>query len=173
MRPVAFLLCCCFFVTVQAQTSYYVSPDGSNAGDGSMASPRLTVQLGWNILYRGDTSTWKGFTPKRLPSPFPVSPPEYAGETAVIDAGSAPQDAAIEIYHISDITIEGLEIRNNVRNNAQGILIEGYGDHFTIRNCVIHDIHFQLIPMTMPLPQKMHKASLSMEHTRPFPSPTC
>ena len=60
------------------------------------------------------------------------------GETAVIDAGiMAPQDAAIEIYHISDITIEGLEIRNNVRNNAQGILIEGYGDHFTIRNCVI------------------------------------
>ncbi len=157
MRPVAFLLCCCFFVTVQAQTSYYVSPDGSNAGDGSMASPWLTVQFGLEHIVPGDTLNLReGIYTEKIAIPFSgITLRSMPGETAVIDAGiMAPQDAAIEIYHISDITIEGLEIRNNVRNNAQGILIEGYGDHFTIRNCVIHDIHFSADPDDNATPSK-------------------
>ena len=71
MRPVAFLLCCCFFVTVQAQTSYYVSPDGSNAGDGNMASPWPFVQFGLEHIVPGDTLNLReGSLHRKIAIPF-------------------------------------------------------------------------------------------------------
>jgi hypothetical protein len=71
----------------------------------------------------------------------------YTGNSPIIDAtGITTQNSVISLINRSNITIEGLEIQNNIQNEAQGIRIEGFGHNITIKNCDLHDIKFSSNP---------------------------
>jgi len=140
---------CLFFlfipVFIQAQSNYYVSPTGNNGNNGSLAFPWLTVQFGLNQLSANDTlNVFSGVYHEKIAIPInSICLRNYQNDTPVIDAiGIINQNPIIAINNKSGITIDGLELRNNIQTDAQGILIDGYGSANTIKNCKIHDIHF-------------------------------
>jgi hypothetical protein len=144
-----------------AQVNYYVSPTGNNANDGSMANPWATLQFSLEQLSSGDTlNAFGGTYIEKIAIPFSgITFRNVAGETPIVDAGiMIPQDAAIEIYNVSDITIDGIMVQNNVRNDAQGILVEGNCQNITIQNCIVHDIHFSANPDDNATPSKNAQA---------------
>jgi len=133
-----------------AQTNYYVAANGDNNDNGSLGSPWETVQHGINQLTAGDILHIRGGNyiekvsiPNSGTSGNWITIRNYEGEQPVLDAtGLGGQDAVLLIDNKSYIMIDGLEIANNIKNNAQGILVEGGGDYITLQNCKIHDIHF-------------------------------
>lgn len=67
----------------------------------------------------------------------------YSNDTVVVrGTGINSQSAVIEITNQSNITIDGLEIGDNIKLDAQGILVSGNAQNITIQNCRLHDIHF-------------------------------
>ena len=55
--------------------------------------------------------------------------------TPVIDAtGINSQNSIISVINKNSITIDGLELRNNIQNDAQGILIEGLCNSINVLN---------------------------------------
>ncbi len=77
-----------------------------------------------------------------FPSDSIILKAEHPGQAVLDGTGTNGQDALIEIRGKSYLTIQGFEIRNNIRNDAIGILIEGSGTNIRIAQCHIHDIHF-------------------------------
>jgi len=133
-----------------AQSNYYVSPIGNNANTGSLASPWLTIQHGLNQLSANDTlNLLTGTYTEKIDIPIDnIYLRNSANNTPVIDAnGINSQNSVISINNKSGITIDGLEIKNNIQNDAQGVLIEGNGSNITIKNCKIHGIHFSSNPL--------------------------
>ncbi len=134
---------------VNGQTNYYVSPGGINTNNGSFSSPWLTMQYGLNQLSAGDTlNVMSGTYTEKLNIPVSgITLRNFATDNPVIDAnGISAQTAIIEISAISAILIQGLELKNSIMLDAQGILIDGNCQNITIRNCKIHDIHFSSDP---------------------------
>lgn len=133
-----------------AQSNYYVSPSGNNSNIGSFGSPWLTIQHGLNQLSANDTlNLLTGTYPEKIDIPLSnICLRNYVSDTPIIDAnGITTQNSVISINNKSGITIDGLEIRNNIQNDAQGILVDGTGSNITIKNCNIHDIHFSSNPL--------------------------
>lgn len=127
------------------QTNYYVSPTGNNSNTGTQAMPWQTIQYSLNQLSTNDTlNLLTGTFTEKISIPASnIYVRNYLSNTPVIDAtGIATQDAIIAISNKSNITISGIELKNNIQNDAQGILIDGSGSDITIKNCIIHDIHF-------------------------------
>lgn len=136
------------FVIV-SQTNYYVSPTGNNTNPGSLSLPWQSIQFGLNHLSAGDTlNLLTGiYLEKIYISQNNIVLRSCSGHSAVIDAnGISTQDAVIAISNKTNIVIDNIEIKNNIQNNALGILIEGNSTNITIKNCVIHDIHFSSNP---------------------------
>ena len=134
---------------VKGQTNYYVSSTGSNSSNGMLSSPWLTVQHGLNQLANGDTlNVMSGTYNEKLQLPTSgITLRNYLAGNAIIDASSiTSQTAIIEINNVSSILIHGLELKNNIMLDAQGIAVEGNCQHITIENCKIHDIHFSSNP---------------------------
>ena len=125
-------------------TNYYVSPSGNNANDGSLASPWLTVQHALNQLNSGDVlNLMNGTYNEKISIPISgIALKNHTGHSPILDGGSQSATAMISIENVSNITIDGLEIFNNVMNDAQGIQVDGNCQNITIQNCVIHGIHF-------------------------------
>ena len=86
----------------------------------------------------------------------PIIIKNFDGNPAIIDGtgATAIQDAMLRISNQDYITIEGLVIRNNVKNNAQGILIEGNCQHIAIRNNEIYNISYDTVVDNSPCPNK-------------------
>ena len=127
------------------QTNRYVSPTGNNSNIGTLTSPWLTIQYGLNQLTTNDTlNVLTGMYTEKLIIPSSnIYLRNYLSNTPVIDAiGIITQNSIISITNKSNVTISGLELKNNIQNDAQGILITGSGSNLTIKNCKIHDIHF-------------------------------
>jgi hypothetical protein len=67
----------------------------------------------------------------------------HISTSPVIDAtGISAQIAIISINNKSNVTIDDIELTNNIQLDAQGIVIDGSGSDITVKNCKIHDIHF-------------------------------
>jgi hypothetical protein len=131
------------------QNNFFVSPTGNNANNGSLNAPWQTIQYGLNQLSPGDTlNLMTGTYNEKIEIPVDnIYLRNYPGNSPIIDAtGITTQNPVILLRNRSNITIEGLEIKNNIQNDAQGILIEGTGNNITIKNCVVHDIHFSANP---------------------------
>ena len=129
--------------------TYYVSTTGNNANPGTETLPWLTVQYGVDNIINGDTLIIMTgtYNEKVIVSVSGITIKNYPNQVAVLDgAGLTDSNAMVEILNQSDITIEGLEITNNVQLDAQGILISGNCQDITIKNNVIHDIHFSANP---------------------------
>ncbi len=132
-------------VIVYAQTNYYVSSGGLNSNNGNLSAPWLTIQYGLNHLSNGDTlNVMTGTYTEKLQIPISgITLRNYLSNSAVIDAnGITAQTAIINIHNVSNILIQGLELKNSIMLDAQGILIDGNCQNNTIKNCKIHDIHF-------------------------------
>lgn len=135
-----FLSCICF-----GQNNYYVSTTGNNTNSGSLASPWKTIQYALNQLPANSIlNVFPGTYTEKISIPISnITLKNQSATLPIIDAaGLMGQDAIIEIANKSNVTIDGLELQNNIRLDAQGILIEGSGANNTIKNCKIHDIHF-------------------------------
>jgi hypothetical protein len=127
------------------QKNFFVSPTGNDANNGSLNAPWQTIQYGLNHLSKGDTlNLMTGTYNEKIEIPADsIYLRNYTGNSPIIDAtGITTQNSVILLLNRSNITIEGLEIKNNIQNYAQGILIEGIGNNITIKNCELHDIHF-------------------------------
>ena len=135
--------------TLSFATDYYVSPSGNDGNTGSVGAPWQTLQYAVDQLQAGDvlhvgagsynekiTLNVSGTAgnPIRITGGFPLP---------VIDgSGLTSQNALIAITNQSYITINQLELQDNVMNDAQGILVEGNCQGITLSNNFIHDIHF-------------------------------
>ncbi len=132
------------------QTNYYVSTTGNNANSGSLASPWKTIQYALNQLPANSIlNVFPGTYTEKISIPISnITLKNHSVTLPVIDAtGLTGQDAIIAITNKSNVTIDGLELQNNIRLDAQGILIDGSGANNTIKNCKIHDIHFSSNPI--------------------------
>jgi hypothetical protein len=143
---VLFIICTTFMF---GQTNYYVSPTGNNSNSGTNANPWQTIQYGLNQLSTGDTLNIQSgtYTEKVQIPTSGIYLRNSVGNSPIIDAtGLTSQNSIIEISNKSNVTVEGIEMRNNIQNDAQGILIDGSGSNVTIKNCILHDIHFSSTP---------------------------
>ncbi|MES2556817.1 MAG: T9SS type A sorting domain-containing protein [Bacteroidota bacterium] len=144
---------CLLFALVSFQsafaTDYYVSPSGNDSNPGTSGAPWQTLQYAVDQLQPDDILYVASGTynekivlnvsgtaghPITINGAFPLP---------VIDGMSlTSQNALIDITDQSYITINQLELQNNVMNDAQGILVEGNCQGITLSNNYIHDIHF-------------------------------
>lgn len=131
--------------TLFGQTNYFVSPTGSDSNTGSLLMPWQTIQFGLNHLATNDTlNLLTGTFNEKLTIPTNnIYLRNHISTSPVIDAtGITAQNAIISINNRSNVTIDGIELKNNIQPDAQGILIDGNGSDITVKNCKIHDIHF-------------------------------
>ncbi|RLD53619.1 MAG: DUF5123 domain-containing protein, partial [Bacteroidetes bacterium] len=127
------------------QTNYYVSPTGSNTNNGSISAPWLHIQYGLDQLSSGDTLNLEtGTYNEKIQIPGNgIVLRNKIGNSPIIDAtGWAGQESIVEIYDVSNFTIDGIELQNNIMPDAQGIVVGNNCQNITIKNCIIHDIHF-------------------------------
>lgn len=132
-------------VFVMGQTNYYVSTTGNNSNDGGISSPWLTIQYGLNQMLSGDVLNLEtGSYNEKISIPTSgIVLKNKIGALPIIDGtGLTSQTSIVEIYDVSNFTMEGIEIQNNIMQDAQGIVIENNCQNITIQNCKIHDIHF-------------------------------
>lgn len=133
--------------------NFYVSPTGNNADDGTIDHPWQTVQFGIDHLFAGDTLfIMDGVYHEKLSWTQGGAPGFYMtvmafGSGAIIDGtGAGSANALIAISNQSYIRIQGLELRNNIQNDAQGIAVNGNAQGIELISNVIHDIHFSANP---------------------------
>ncbi len=132
-------------VSVSGQTNYYVSSTGNNSNTGSQVAPWLTIQSALSHLKSADTlNIMNGIYNEKLNVPISgISIRNYQNQTPIIDAtGLTSQIPILKLTNISNTIIDGLELRNNIMMDAQGVLVDGNCQNITIKNCKIHDIHF-------------------------------
>ncbi len=150
MKKIHLLLFLLLITTVAvAQVNYYVSSAGSDINSGTFATPWKTIQYGINHLNKNDTLNLLSgtYTEKIIVSKSNIYIRNHVLNTPVlVGTGITSQDAMITISDRSNVTIDGLEISNNIQKDAQGILVDGTGNKITIQNCTIHDIHFSANP---------------------------
>jgi|GEM_PF-706881 len=146
MKIVLFLMMTVHVFFAHGQINYYVSPSGTNTTtNGTLASPWRTIQYGLNRIASGDTlNVMNGTYAEKLQIPISgITLRNYAPHSPIINAnGITFQTAIIDLSNVSNISIQGLELSNSIMNDAQGILVDGNCQSITIKNCIIHDIHF-------------------------------
>lgn len=132
-----------------SQTNYYVSPSGNDLNAGTLSSPWKTIQHSLNNMTGNSVLQVAGGTyNEKIEIPLSnITIKNQSAATPIIDAtGISSQNSIIAIIDKNSITIDGLELKNNIQNDAQGILIEGLCHAITIKNCILHDIHFSANP---------------------------
>ena len=135
-------------IGANAQTNYYISPSGSNSNNGLLATPWQTIQYGIGQANNGDTlNLFTGTYNEKVNVTKSLTIRNQTGNTPILSGtGVTTQDAMIAITNQTNVTIDGLEIANNIQNAAQGILVDGICQNITIKNCKLHDIHFSSNP---------------------------
>lgn len=128
----------------------YVSNSGSDSNPGTKDEPFKTIEEGIEQLKPGDTLLIReGIYYERLYIDISgeldqrITIKNYPLEKAIID-GRNKSDSNDLLYldHVSFLTIEGLEFRNNKDIlYPTAITIEGYGESVDIINNRIYDIH--------------------------------
>lgn len=150
MKNIITLFCIILFnAYYTAQTHYYVSPNGSDTNNGTWDAPWKTIQHSLNEMSENSIlNVAAGVYHEKIVVPKNnIRIKNQTAEKPVIDAdGIHNQTAIIAISDKHNIIIEGLELKNNQQNFAQGILINGASKKVEIKNCSIHDIHFSKYP---------------------------
>ncbi len=138
-----------FGLKCYSQTNYYVSPRGNNLNSGSLASPWKTIQHSLNNMTSNSIlNVDAGIYNEKIQIPINnITIKNQTSTIPIIDAtGISSQSSIISVVNKNTITIDGFELRNNIQNDAQGILIQGSCNTINIKNCIIHDIHFSSNP---------------------------
>jgi len=137
-------------------TDYYVAISGSNNNAGTISAPWRTIQYGVDQLSAGDQLYIKAglyaekiniYNSGSATSRILIS--NYNNDLVILDGtGNTNQIAMIDLYDISYVTIQGLELRNNQMIDAQGIQVAGGGDGVYVLNNINHNIDFSTDPNT-------------------------
>ncbi len=135
---------------------YYVSPTGSNSNPGTIDSAWQTLSYAVAnavpdskiFLYGGTYNEQVNISQNYL------TIKAMPGENPIIDGSTFSSGAMITITDRKGVTLEGLEVRNAIYNDAQGILLTGKNQDITIKNCTVHDIHFSSNPNDPAGPNK-------------------
>ncbi|WP_433375534.1 sigma-70 family RNA polymerase sigma factor [Actinoplanes sp. CA-142083] len=122
----------------------YISPTGSDSGDGSSSRPFATLGKAASVVEPGQTIMMRGGTYK-LTSPIsittsgtedePIVLRGYRDERPVLDAAGVAADKWAITQHSSWWTIKGLEIKNS-RSHAY---VCSACTHMVFRDLVMHD----------------------------------
>ena len=153
LHSVVIVFCVVLLTNTLFAANYYVSPTGNNANDGSVATPWLTVQYSVDQLQPGDfLFVQPGIYFEKITlhvsgtASLPITI-TGSNQSAVLDGtGNTTQTAMIDITDQSYLQILQLGIRNNVMNDAQGILVSGNCQGIELKELAIHDIHFSANP---------------------------
>lgn len=132
---------------LQAQTNYYVSPSGAdNASNGTLAQPWQTIQYAIDNVTSGVVVNVEAgiYHEEVYFNVSNITLKNYNNDTVVVrGTGITSQSAVIEITDHSNITIDGIEIGDNIKLDAQGILVSGNAQNITIQNCRVLIFIFQ------------------------------
>lgn len=142
---------------VAVSDSYFISPDGSDSNPGTEEKPWKTIQKAAEFAAPGSTVYIKAGTyyervnikVSGASAEEPLVFRNYNNDKVVIDGSEFSAETQEDIIHIGNqsyITLTGLEIVNNVNDDADyhiaGIGIWGAGAGIEIKNCKIHDIRY-------------------------------
>ncbi|MBK8341442.1 MAG: right-handed parallel beta-helix repeat-containing protein [Flavobacteriales bacterium] len=139
--------------TASRAQDYYVSVSGDDAFPGTLAQPWRHVQYAldqagpfWTVhvmegVYNEELTFVSGGT-----AAGPLTLRNYLNEVAVIDGTGLNADALVTIQDLSHIDVIGLEIRNNVHNDAIGVLVDGPCQGIDLLGLNVHDVHFSADP---------------------------
>ncbi len=151
-----FFLLCTFCLHLQGQTQYYVSvSNGNDNNDGlSLATPWQSIQKSMNeatpnsvVNIRAGIYSEKVEVYVSGTAGNPIVFQNYNNEEVILDAtGINFPDAIIGIFDQNYVTIKGLELRNNIQLDAQGILVEGNCTGIELLDNEISNIHFSNDP---------------------------
>lgn len=152
-----------FLSSICAQ-DYYVSTSGNDGNTGlSVGNAWRTIQYAVDNIGPGATVNILGGEYNERVEIFvsgtaadPIIIKNFDANPAILDGTGAtqPWDAMLAIFDQDYITIEGLVIRDNVKLDAQGILIEGDCQNITIRNNEIYNISYAAGVDNAPCPDK-------------------
>ena len=128
-------------ISANAQTNYYVSPTGSDANDGSMATPWQTIQYGVDHIMAGDilnimAGTYTGKININVSGSAGqvITIQNNAGDQVFIDGTSlANYEYLMKIDGQNYITISGLIFQNYQKLDAIGIEVIN-SSHISILN---------------------------------------
>ena len=141
--------------SLYSQTQFFVSPSGSDNNSGT--SPGNAWQ---SVQHACDNAT-PGSTVNIMAGTYhekvEVNVSGTAGnsityrnndsDVVILDGtGIATPDAILGIFNQSYLIIQGLTIKNNEQNDAQGILVEGVCQNIELRNNDISHINFSTNP---------------------------
>ncbi|MBK7268146.1 MAG: right-handed parallel beta-helix repeat-containing protein [Flavobacteriales bacterium] len=139
--------------TASLAQDYYVSISGDDAFPGTLAQPWRHVQYAldqagpfWTVHVMGGVYNEELTFVSGGSSAGPLTLRNYLSEVAVIDGTGLNADAVVTIQDLSHIDVIGLEIRNNVHNDAIGILVNGLCQGIDLLGLNVHDIHFSSDP---------------------------
>ena len=141
-----FWLSLVFVGTSVLAESRFVSPSGDDSAAGSESAPWRTIQHGCDQLKPGDVLTvLPGVYEEKIKvrvSGAEGSPITIQGKPGAVISGKGVKGT--DLIHLKDqsfVTIEGLELRDNLQvNDGSGIRVEGHGSHLELRNNRIHEI---------------------------------
>jgi Protein of unknown function (DUF1565) len=139
----------------QSNTSFYVSPNGSDTNPGTQTEPWRTIQHAADVAQAGSTINVRGGVYEELvtikssgnATDGYITFQSYPGETAVLDATHFTPEgrsAIVTIHNQSYVRIKGFEIRNfrTAEHHLAplGISVMGSGSHIELLKNNVHHI---------------------------------
>lgn len=155
--------------------TYYIAPNGSDSGDGSITSPWATLALGLKNLTAGDSlklragtySLDDGLILKTSGTQLaPIIVENFPGEKAIINADGIPKKWGMDTLQIigNYVDVRGIEFANSSGNG-----IQVNGKHIHIINNVIHDNMEAGVMVSFPA-GKLTTADVTVEGNKIFQS---
>jgi hypothetical protein len=154
LYKIAFGLILIGYTTVSlAQSTFYVSPSGSNGNDGSQADPFQTIQFAISQMTTGTTieimagtyTEYLYIDGKQGTAAAPNVIKAFGSDIVVIDGGgtsSSLGDALLFMSNTAHLTLENLNFQNIINNYVSGVNINFNCQNITVEGCTIKDIHF-------------------------------
>ena len=135
------------FVTTQynpLHKEYFVSTNGDNTNPGTLQRPWRDIDYACHHATPGSTiHVLEGqFKEQVTVGVDSIYVHNFLERPVLIDGSDETGGPMIEIHNRKGVTFDGFELANAEYLDAQGVLIHGKCRDITIRNFVIHDIHF-------------------------------
>jgi len=153
------------FQAASAQDTFYV--DGANGNDGN---PGTGLTLAWRTIQKACSSAVPGSTVYITGGVYhenivvevsgafnnPITFRNYNADSVILDGTGTSGTTMISMTDKSFLVFEGMTIRNLIKQDAQGILVEcspeGYVNSLEFRDLSITHIGWTDNPLALPLP---------------------